>query len=131
MHEIRLKEEFVPLAAAFKRSMNIVRQADKMNSAPDLREPAIQYELLKEPSERILFDLLDRVNTDVLKSMGANDYGKALREMVVLREPLDEFFNKVMVMTEDPAVRQNRLALMKRLVGLFTKVADFSKLQIA
>ncbi len=51
--------------------------------------------------------------------------------MVPLREPLDGFFSGVMVMADDPALRANRLALMKRLVSLFAQIADFSKLQNA
>ena len=63
--------------------------------------------------------------------MGENNYEKAFMVMVALREPLDAFFDVVMVMAEDPAIRSNRLALMTRLVSIFTKIADFSKLQNA
>jgi glycyl-tRNA synthetase beta chain len=58
-------------------------------------------------------------------------YRQALESMVPLREPLDGFFTGVMVMAEDADLRRNRLALMDRLVRMFSSIADFSKLQNA
>ena len=56
-------------------------------------------------------------------------YAEALRRLAGLREPVDVFFDRVMVMAEDPALRDNRLALLNELSSLFLRVADFSRLQ--
>ncbi len=126
LHDLRLKQEFEPLSVAFKRGMNIVRQAAKGGAAND---GAIQSDLLREPCEQALYKVLESTGVEVSKHIEARAYRQALESMVPLREPLDGFFSGVMVMAEDPALRANRLALMKRLVSLFAKIADFSKLQ--
>jgi len=58
------------------------------------------------------------------------EYEKALEKLVSLREPVDDFFDKVMVMVEDRKLRDNRLALLNRIVDLFCKIADFSKIVV-
>ena len=55
-------------------------------------------------------------------------YGEALRGIATLKGPVDDFFEGVLVMAEDDAVRNNRMALLERLAGLFTDIADFSKI---
>ncbi len=126
LHGIRTRQEFEPLSVAFKRGMNIVRQAAKSGSGDSA---TVQSELLKEPCEQTLFKILESTGAEVSKHLEARAYRQALESMVPLREPLDGFFNGVMVMAEDPALRTNRLALMKQLVSLFSQIADFSKLQ--
>ena len=56
------------------------------------------------------------------------EYAEALRLLAGLKEPIDSFFDKVLVMSEDEGVRKNRIALLKALVGLFDRVAQFSKI---
>jgi len=126
LHAIRARQEFEPLSVAFKRGMNIVRQAAKGGTTD---AAAVQSELLKEPCEQVLYKILESTGAEVTKHLEARAYREALESMVPLREPLDGFFNGVMVMADDPALRGNRLALMRRLVGLFSQIADFSKLQ--
>lgn len=127
LHELRKKREFEPLSVAFKRGMNIVRQAAAKGGAAS--EVAVDANLLREPCEKTLFDAIEAAGTHVSKHLSERAYRQALESVVPLREPLDGFFTGVMVMAEDPALRANRLALMKRLVGLFSQIADFSKLQ--
>ncbi len=129
LHELRKRQEFEPLSVAFKRGMNIVRQAAKGGDSGD--SAPVQSDLLKEPCEQALYQVLETTGAQVSKHLAARAYRQALESMVPLREPLDGFFNGVMVMAEDPALRTNRLALMKRLVSLFAQIADFSKLQDA
>ena len=129
LHALRSRQEFEPLSVAFKRGMNIVRQAAKGGASDD--GVAVQSDLLREPCEQTLYQTLETAGAEVSKYLEARDYKKALESMVPLREPLDGFFKGVMVMAEDPALKANRLALMKRLVGMFEKIADFSKLQNA
>lgn len=128
LHELRKKREFEPLSIAFKRGMNIVRQASKGGGTTD--GVSIVADLLKEPCERVLFDALESVGAQVTRHLSDHAYRQALESVVPLREPLDGFFTGVMVMAEEPALRANRLALMKRLVSLFSQIADFSKLQL-
>lgn len=129
LHALRSQKEFEPLSIAFKRSINIVRQAAKTvgldGGAP------VRADLLKEPCEQALYQALESAGSQVTRHVESRAYREALESMIGLREPLDGFFKGVMVMDEDPALRQNRLALMGRLVRLFSRIADFSKLQNA
>ena len=129
LHELRKRSEFEPLAVSFKRSINIVRQAAKTNAIDG--NLTVQTELFKEPCEQALFQVLETAGSQVSTHVQSGAYQEALESMVPLREPLDVFFKGVMVMAEDPALKANRLALMKRLVSMFEKIADFSKLQNA
>ena len=134
LHDIRKEKEFEPLAVAFKRSMNIVRQASKATvsyMALFDGDAQIHNELLREPAEIELFETLEKVREEVSKFSSEGAYQKALNSMVPLRVPLDLFFEKVMVMVEDEALRSNRLAIMRRLAHTICQIADFSKLQNA
>lgn len=128
LHEVRSAQEFEALSVAFKRAANIVRQAAKSGGGSD---GAVQTDLLKEPAERQLYEALERVGQEVAAHSKERSYRQALGAMTPLREPLDAFFSGVMVMDEDPSLRANRLALMRKLVGEFSRIADFSKLQNA
>ncbi len=127
LHELRKKKEFEPLSVSFKRGMNIVRQAFKGGERAE--SVPIQPSLFREPCEQSLYEAMEFAGEEVSRHLAQQAYRQALETMVPLRDPLDGFFNGVMVMADDPALRANRLALMKRLVGLFSQIADFSKLQ--
>ena len=64
----------------------------------------------------------------VTKALSEDDYPAALAALAALRKPIDDFFENVMVMDEDAAIRENRLRLLNRFVGVFADVADFSLL---
>ncbi len=128
LHEVRKRPEFETLSMAFKRAANIVRQASKDTAGT---ADGVKPDLFKEAAEQRLFDVLESVRQDVTTYSAAREYQKALAAMTPLREPLDAFFTGVLVMAEDPALRANRLALMRHLVGQFSRIADFSKLQNA
>jgi glycyl-tRNA synthetase beta chain len=129
LHEMRSRKEFETLSIAFKRGKNIVVQAIKTTGAH--MDGKIQPDLLKEPCEQVLFQAMETVGSRVVKHVGSREYSQALESLVGLREPLDGFFNGVMVMAEDSAIRANRLELMRHLVKMFSEFADFSKLQNA
>ena len=129
LHDLRSRREFEPLSVAFKRAMNIVKQASK--TAARAESGGLKADLLKEPSEQTLYQAIETAGAKVAQSVQARAYREALESMVNLREPLDGFFEGVMVMAEDASLRANRLALMERLVQMFSKIADFSKLQNA
>ena len=113
--------EAAALAAANKRIQNILKKTAKV-------EAAIQPDLLQENAERSLYEVVQRLAPQVEAGMQKQDYTAVLTLLASARTVVDEFFDKVMVMAEDPAVRNNRLALLKRLGDLMNQVADISKL---
>lgn len=84
---------------------------------------------LAEPAERTLYNQLAALGAEVTPLFDAGEYTEALRRLARLREPVDAFFDKVMVMTDDAALRRNRLALLDGLSNLFLRAADLSRLQ--
>ena len=85
--------------------------------------------MLKEKAEKELAAVFTRLDSEVKPMLDSNDYDKALSAMLALKTPVDEFFNEVMVMDEDEAIRCNRLNLLTAISGLFLKVGDISKMQ--
>jgi glycyl-tRNA synthetase beta chain len=117
--------DFEPLAAAFKRVVNILRKAqDDIAALPDKA-------LFQEPAETALFEALDQVKAQVGEKMAGDDLEGALRVIATLREPVDRFFDDVMVMTDEADLRGNRLALLNAIAALFDRMADFSKIYVA
>ena len=112
------------LAAANKRVANILRQAAAKGEA----FAAAAAELLKEPQERALFDALRAASRDATPRFERGDFTGYLKTFAVLKSPVDAFFDSVMVMAEDQALRRNRLALLEDLRREMNRVADLSKL---
>ncbi len=112
--------EAAALAAANKRIQNILKKTAKI-------ETAIQPELLQEGAERSLYEVVQRLAPQVEAGMQKQDYTAMLTLLASARTVVDEFFDQVMVMAEDPAVRENRLALLKKLGDLMNQVADISR----
>jgi glycyl-tRNA synthetase beta chain len=110
------------LAAANKRIANILRKATE--PVGDSVDP----ERLVDPAEQILGEQVDAIGRQVEPRFKAREYTEALKSLAVLRNAVDSFFDSVMVMADDPALRANRLALLKRMQGLFMHVADLSRL---
>ncbi len=108
------------LAAANKRMRNILKQADGKAGAE------VSDSLLKDPAEQRLFAEMQRIEQTIAPLRAAQDYRSQLTALARLKEPVDEFFERVMVMADDPALRANRLALLKRLDGLCREVADLA-----
>jgi glycyl-tRNA synthetase beta chain len=125
LSEVRGSEDFAAIAAAFKRMKNIVRQAEEKS------EPVtggVDAKLLSDAAERALYDHATKLAPEVEKLRGEHAYRQALEEIATLRPDVDLFFDKVMVMVEDAAVRQNRLALIAMVLGSFSSIADFSEI---
>jgi glycyl-tRNA synthetase beta chain len=127
--------EAAALTAANKRIANILRKSTSISPDPALQTAAPpatpQAELLREPAEKALADELAEAVPDVERALarpeaGKRDYKSALTRLAQLRPAVDAFFNGVMVNVEDPALRNNRLALLAQLRGLFTRIADLS-----
>jgi glycyl-tRNA synthetase beta chain len=118
------------LAAANKRIANILRQADSSSPGDDDARRAVRKKLLSDPAELQLFTALADARQNVVPLLENRDYTTALTALAELREPVDRFFDDVMVMTDDDATRNNRLALLGELRSLFLDVADISRLAI-
>ena len=122
MQALKGNDDFEPLAAAFKRVVNIMRKTEVDEAiVPDTG-------LFKESAESDLHAEYLKVKADVNEKLASGELGKALRIIATLRKPVDRFFDEVMVMTDDVALRNNRLALLKVIAGLFIRIADFSKI---
>jgi glycyl-tRNA synthetase beta chain len=84
--------------------------------------------LFADPAENALYQSYLNVRPEVEAAGLNHDYGTALRALASMRGVVDEFFNKVMVMAEDAAVRANRIALLESISRLFSGLADISKI---
>ncbi len=111
------------LAAANKRIRNILR---KTKAESDL---GIDEQLFLEAEEKELMLATESAVTDIAPFISAHDYTSALTRLGEMRQPVDLFFDKVMVMSEDLKLRHNRLGLLAKVEALFLQIADISKLQ--
>lgn len=109
------KETFDDLATAFARANNL-RDAS-LGCACDA--------LLFGETERVLCDAIDKAEDAVSRALEQDDYPSALQQLALLRKPIDAFFEDIMVMDENLALRENRLKLLNRFVSVFAHVADF------
>ena len=116
--------DFTPLAIAFRRVTNIVEKQGRDVSA----EPA-NPRLFQEPSETRLADAARAASTAVHRALAAEDAPAALAAARALKEPVDAFFDKVLVMTDDRPVRENRVRLLREVVQVFAPLADLSRIQ--
>ena len=113
--------ESASLAAANKRITNILKKTDAAIGS-------VSQALLQEEAERKLAASVERVRPQVDAAFAGGDFAGTLKTLAQLRDDVDAFFNDVMVMAEDEALRNNRLALLSSLHGMMNRVADISKL---
>ena len=114
--------EAVSLTAANKRIANILRKSSEKGDGE------VAVDSLKEEAEVRLFDAMRAMRDAVSTATAQREYANALGRLAQLRPAIDAFFDQVMVMDEDPRLRANRLALLSQLHGLFSGVADLSRL---
>jgi len=110
------------LAAANKRVANILAKAEFED------QQTIDAALFEQDEETVLFDAVSSAENTIAPMVQGGNYTEALRELSLLRESVDAFFDKVMVMDENPSVRANRLALLQKLRAMFLSIADISLL---
>ncbi|QOC22608.1 glycine--tRNA ligase subunit beta [Wenzhouxiangella sp. AB-CW3] len=110
------------LIAANKRASNLLKQ----NASVSLN--GIDPKLLEDEQERALYEAMEQTRERLDGHLKQQDYPVALAELAELREPVDRFFDDVMVMTDDEAIRNNRLALLDALQRLFADIADVARL---
>lgn len=122
LHAIADQPEFERLLIGFKRAHRIVQKEH-------WTEHAIHPELFEHETERLLFHALDEAQRRMATALERREYSDALAILLDLKEPIDRFFDGVMVNAADPAIRANRLSLLAKVDELFRRVADFSLLQ--
>ena len=111
------------LAAANKRVSNILSKQLKGQKVPPLKTS-----LLIDEAEIELAKAVTRLKNTTTALVKNRDYANALKNLATLRDPVDRFFNEVMVISEDQSLRSNRLSLLTNLHNLFINIADISLL---
>jgi len=124
LHRIRPTEDFPPLAAAFKRIRNILEKSAAKEPIAELIDPG----KFTAEEERALHSAAIEAARSSAELKRAHKYAEALARIAALRPTVDRFFDKVLVMAEDSAVRANRLALLRNLLREFSDIADFSEI---
>jgi glycyl-tRNA synthetase beta chain len=115
------------LLTAYRRASNIVAIEERKDgrSYPGVVDPM----LLNQPEEQNLYRCLELVGHRAKNRIAKEDFRQAMLELAALREPVDEFFDKVTVNTNEPRLRENRLRLLSRIRETMNQVADFSQIE--
>ena len=122
LQTLTIQPEFNPLIIGFKRAYRIVEKEQWTGEH-------VQTELLDHDSEWTLFNAVIEEKKVISERLEKKEYGEALTSLLRLKSPIDEFFVGVMVNAADPAVRANRLSLLRTVAQLFLTFADFSRIQ--
>jgi len=125
LKQVMHMSEFQAIGAACKRMRNILRQAAEKNIWPSAK---LEYLPESADEEKTLMVYLEKTGAKVEAHRSKKEYLDALLLLSTAREPVDRFFDKVMVMVEDERVRANRLALLQTLSKEFSTIADFSEI---
>lgn len=123
---VRGSDEFAAIAAAFKRSKNILRQSGAEHTGATSSN--VDAQLLPEAAERELYEAATELAPRVEALRGERNYRAALEQIATLRPQVDRFFEQVMVMVEDERLKANRLALIGFVLDSFSSMADFSEI---
>ena len=113
------------LLAGTKRAANILAAEEKKGTAV---AATVDPSLFREKSESALFEAVNQAESKAGQAIQEQDFSAAMTALSALREPVDSFFEEVLVNDEDAAVRANRLALLARIRAATGQVADFSKI---
>jgi glycyl-tRNA synthetase beta chain len=119
---------FAAVCSAFKRMKNIITQAESKGERVAV---SVEASLLRDSAEQDLDSTSKTVAAEVEDMRWRGEYEQAYARIAMLRPVIDEFFEKVMVMAPALDVRANRLALLKRVLGDFSRIADFSEIVVA
>jgi glycyl-tRNA synthetase beta chain len=117
--ELKKQPYFEPLAITFRRVVSILN---------DEAEGDVDPGLLNEPAEKKLFESYLAIRGPVSQRIENKEFSQALEQIVGIKPAVDDFFDKVMVMVEDVSLRTNRLHLLYQVSGLFSELADFSRI---
>jgi len=115
------KPDFESLAVAFKRVVNIIKDEPS-------EKVEVNSELFQEPQEKALWEAFKSARERVKALAEKGEYSEALESLAELKPTIDAFFDSVLVMAKDEAIRRNRLALLRSIKDLFEEIADFRML---
>ncbi len=115
-------EVFDKVVIGQKRVANILKNAGEL--------PPINPELFEKEEEKILYDTAQNVKPRVIDALEKEEFREALNQLLLLKDPIDKFFDNVFVMTENESVRKNRLALLKFVREIFSHYGDLSKIVV-
>ncbi|MGD9617357.1 MAG: glycine--tRNA ligase subunit beta [Alphaproteobacteria bacterium] len=119
-------EDGANLLIAYRRAANIVAIEERKGG---WTLGSIDDSALSEPEEKALYHQLEEVGRANAGALRCENFGQAMAALASLRRPVDEFFDKVTVNTDDPALRENRLRLLSRIRAVMNQVADFSQIE--
>ena len=120
--QLRTRDDFEPLATAFKRVANILK-GESSDGEPN-------PDRFITDDERLLWTTFSEIRTRTQAHLDGGDYSSALGVLAELKAPVDRFFDNVMVIDKDPDIRKNRLALLSSINATFTRIADFRQLAV-
>src|SRR5262249_48045206 len=123
--KVRGSVDFESISVAFKRTKNILRQANETGKQIGTAVDPVKF---RDEAEKQLGSLMPEIARAVEGHRASKDYAAALTEISRIRLAVDAFFDKVMVMVEDEQLRANRLALLQTLLEEFSTIADFSEI---
>ncbi|MFP4667868.1 MAG: glycine--tRNA ligase subunit beta [Desulfobacterales bacterium] len=124
LHKLKSDPDFESLAVAFKRVVNIIRKADQAEVA----DAAVSEHRFAESAEKKLFESFLQARKNVSSRLAQGRVDEAFSEIAALKPQVDEFFDTVLVMSDNEDTRKNRLALLKQISDLFGTLADFSRI---
>jgi glycyl-tRNA synthetase beta chain len=131
LETLKIKPDFEPLAIAFKRVVNIIKQATERGDLHPLShgqgvkaDPSV----FEQDEEKELYQAFNDVKQDISGDLEKGAFDQALLKVAGLKGSVDGFFDGVMVLTEDESLKQNRLALLGEIADLFNIFADFSRI---
>jgi glycyl-tRNA synthetase beta chain len=127
IREFQDDKRFGTLITVFKRAFNICVSASKVGGKVDDPDPA----LFHDEAESRLFKVYQETQDKFRKLMDRQDFSDALAALLELAEPINVFFDEVMVMVDDEKLKENRLNLLGKITGLFLEIADFSKMDVS
>lgn len=126
LEKLKAAPDFEPLAVAFKRVVNIIRKSAPESAAGNMG--GVDERLFEKECESALFAAYRNVKRRVSDNLEKGAFEQALLDIASLKNPVDAFFEGVLVMSDDKDIRNNRLALLGSISGLFALFADFSKI---
>lgn len=126
LETLKKAPDFEPLAIAFKRVVNIIKQAGNLEI--DVGAKDLDEHLFQDECEAALYFAYKEVEQKVMENLKNGLFSQALKDIASLRDFVDAFFDGVMVLTDDIKIRDNRLSLLGRIAALFGKFADFSQI---
>jgi glycyl-tRNA synthetase beta chain len=130
LHSSLSHPQFAAVTGAFKRIANIARQAEREAPSIGATSRETLSAAVMEPGEAALWQAFTSLQAEAEGALNAGDYKRFYALVTRLKQPVDTFFDEVLVMAPDPAVRHRRLAMLRDIAALLTRPADLAKLAV-